>query len=133
MGCYWKRLSDLNSGTESYAASDLTDYPAVVTIGGTDAAFSSSNCGTWTQDLSQITKSKTEFGGGTYIVGTDIQPGTYKSSTPNGCYWKRLADFYGNTDTLIDSDISNTQAVVQINASDIGFSSENCGTWNIIK
>lgn len=131
LGCYWKRLSDLNGGIDSYAASDLTDYPAVVTINATDAAFSSSNCGTWTQDLSQITKTQTQFGGGTYIVGTDIQPGIYKSSAPIGCYWKRLADFYGNTDTFIDSDISKSQAVVQIDATDKGFSSVKCGTWTI--
>lgn len=36
---------------------------------------------------------KTEFSDGTYLVGTDIQAGSYKSSGPGAgesqCYWKR--------------------------------------------
>jgi hypothetical protein len=43
---------------------------------------------------------KTEFGDGTYLVGTDIAVGSYKSSGPRPdgvgqCYWARLRDDSG--------------------------------------
>lgn len=44
---------------------------------------------------------KTEFGDGTYLVGTDIAVGSYKSSGPRPggvgqCYWARLKDDSGS-------------------------------------
>jgi len=79
-GCYWERMKDFTGGVDSILANDNTDSPAVDTILSTDAGFKSQNCGTWTQDLSAITTSKTSFSDGVYIVGTDLLPGTYKSS-----------------------------------------------------
>lgn len=43
---------------------------------------------------------KTEFGDGTYLVGTDVAVGSYKSSGPRPggvgqCYWARLRDDSG--------------------------------------
>lgn len=43
---------------------------------------------------------KTEFGDGTYLVGTDIAAGSYKSSGPRPggvgmCYWARMKDDSG--------------------------------------
>ena len=35
----------------------------------------------------------TQFGQGTLIVGTDMMPGTYKSSKGRDCYWARLSNF----------------------------------------
>jgi hypothetical protein len=32
---------------------------------------------------------------GTYLVGTDMQPGTYKSAGSDGCYWARMKDDSG--------------------------------------
>lgn len=129
--CYWERMADLTGGVDSTLANDNTDYPAVVTIAATDKAFKSERCGTWTQDLSAITTSKTSFTDGTYIVGTDIQPGTYKSSGQSSCYWERMADFSSGTDSTLANDNTDSPAIVTILASDKGFKSSRCGTWTL--
>jgi hypothetical protein len=93
--CYWERVKGF-SGSDDILANDNTDDPAVVTIANKDAGFTSEDCGTWTTDLSQVTSSKTTFGPGTWIVGTDVAPGTYRSSGGDGCYWERLKNFSGD-------------------------------------
>jgi len=129
-GCYWERMKDFTGGIDSFLANDNTDNPAVVTILPTDAGFKSQNCGTWTQDLSAITTSQTTFGDGVYIVGTDMLPGTYKSSGQTGCYWERMKDFTGSgSDSILANDSTDTPAIVTIQASDKGFKSKDCGTW----
>jgi hypothetical protein len=95
----------------------------VVTIEPTDAGFESTRCGTWTQDLSRVTDSTTSFKDGTYIVGTDIEPGTYRSSGSNGCYYARLSGFQGGTQDIIPNENTDTPAVVEIGPTDIGFKS----------
>lgn len=131
-GCYFERMSGFGGDLSSIIANDNTDFPAIVTIDATDKGFKSTNCGTWTQDISQITKSKTTFSDGMYIVGTDIQPGTYKNSGQSGCYYSRLSNFSGaGTDGIISNDNTDTAAIVEIAATDAGFKSSNCGTWTL--
>jgi len=74
---------------------------------------------------------KTTFDDGTYLVNTDIQPGTYKSDGPGECYWARLSDASGSLDAIIANDISTGPAVVTIAASDVAFKSSGCGTWTL--
>jgi hypothetical protein len=72
---------------------------------------------------------KTEFGPGSYRVGTDIAAGTYRSSaTSTNCYWKRLSNFTGQDDILANY-LSASPTTVTILASDKGFETRNCGTW----
>jgi len=47
-GCYWARLSGLSGETDDILANDNAAGPTTVTISGTDAAFQSQDCGTWT-------------------------------------------------------------------------------------
>lgn len=128
-GCYWERLKGFSGAFEDIIANDNTDGPAVVTIAANDAGFTSQDCGTWTQDLSQITKSKTSFEDGAYIVGTDIEPGTYKNTGDQDCYWQRLRDFSGSFDGIIANGNPKGAAIVTIKTSDKGFSAARCGTW----
>lgn len=130
-GCYYARLSGFSGELSEIISNENTDYPAVVTIEATDKGFKSSRCGTWTQDLSQITKSKTTFGDGIYIVGTDIQPGTYKSSGQSGCYYSRLAGFSGSLGDIISNENTDTAAIVTIASADRGFKSSRCATWTL--
>lgn len=128
-GCYWARLSGFDGTLGEIIANDNTDYPAVVTIATSDKGFQSQGCGEWTQDLSQITQSKTSFPDGTYIVGTDMDPGTYRSTGQQGCYWARLSNFGGGLDGIITNDNTDTAAIVTIQPGDKGFQSNGCGTW----
>lgn len=69
------------------------------------------------------------FGDGTYIVGTNIQPGTYRASGGSGCYWERESGFSGSLDDIIANDFASGPAVVTIAPGDAGFQSDGCGTW----
>jgi hypothetical protein len=131
-GCYWERLSGLTGDLDDIIANDFTNGLSVVTISPTDLAFSSSRCGIWTSDLSQVTGSA---GGpisleGTFIVNTDMAPGLWRAPGGDGCYWERLSGFSGNLDDIIDNEFSTGgQQLVQVLASDKGFSTSGCGTW----
>ena len=127
--CYYERLKDFTGGMNSILANGNTNTPAIVTIKPTDAGFNSQGCGTWTKDLSAITASKTSFGAGTYIVGTDIEPGTYRSSGGHNCYYERLRDFTGGMNSIIANGNTNNPTIVTITPTDAGFQSHNCGTW----
>lgn len=73
---------------------------------------------------------KTSFADGSYRVGVDIAPGTYRSSaTATGCYWKRMSNFTG-VDDIIANYLSNSPTTVTILASDTGFQTRGCGTWS---
>jgi hypothetical protein len=69
---------------------------------------------------------------GTYRVGTDIVPGTYRSAgrSPEGasdCYWARLNSL--NETHIIDSNISTGPQVVIIQPSDRAFLTHSCQPW----
>ncbi len=106
-GCYWARLSGFSGELGEIIANENASGPTVVTIAAKDKGFTSNDCGTWTKDLSRITTSKTTVeGDGTFIVGTDISPGTYTTDGGEGCYW-----------------------VVTIKSSDKGFQTNDSGSW----
>lgn len=130
--CYYARLKGFSGAVEDIIANDNTDDPAIVTISASDKGFESTNCGTWTKDLSAITTSKTSFSDGAYFVGTDITPGTYKSSGHANCYYARLSGFGGSTGDILANNNTDTPAVVTIASGDKGFLSKSCGTWTKI-
>ena len=73
-------------------------------------------------------------GDGTYIVGSDIKPGRYKttgpadSSFPN-CYWERDRDLDGGVGSIIANDNTQGQTTVQIRSSDAAFKTTGCADW----
>jgi hypothetical protein len=129
-GCYYERLRGFSGNLNDIIANDLTDTPAIITIAAKDKGFHTMDCSTWTNNLSAITKSKTTFGDGNYIVGTDIKPGTYRApGTPSGCYYARLSGFGATLNEIIANNLVNGPAIVTIAAKDKGFQATNCGTW----
>jgi hypothetical protein len=75
---------------------------------------------------------KTKFGDGTYLVGTEIQPGTYKNSSSNSCYYERLSGLTGSLDEILSNENPSGPAIVEILSSDKAFKSQRCGTWEKI-
>ncbi len=126
--CYWERLRGFSGQLKDIIANDFSSGYQVVTIKSTDKAFNSHRCGTWSSNLSRVTSSPTSFGQGTFIVGTDMSPGIYKSSKGANCYWARLRNFTGTLSSIIANNFGG-KAVVAIRSSDKGFQSSNCGTW----
>lgn len=69
---------------------------------------------------------------GTFVVGTDIVPGTYSSAGPVGsgtCYWKRMSNPDGGD--IIDNALSKKPQIVQILPSDGAFKTNGCQPWQI--
>lgn len=132
-GCYYSRLAGFSGTLKDIISNANTNYPAVITIDPGDKGFESTRCGTWTQNLSQITKDKTSIGDGIYIVGSDIEPGTYKNSGSDNCYFARLSGFSGTMGDIIANNNSDNTAIVTISPSDKGFESTRCGNWSKIE
>lgn len=75
-----------------------------------------------------------QIGEGTYLVGSDVQPGTYRSVGAttvmgfNFCSWRRLSDTSGESSAIIASGTGNAgeQQVVTIAATDRAFEVSGC-------
>ncbi|MDQ0605278.1 hypothetical protein QF037_009623 [Streptomyces canus] len=73
-------------------------------------------------------------GDGTYVVGEDIKPGTYRTDGPDdsvvsNCYWARLSGTSGEFDEIIANSNTAGPATVTISASDAAFQTTGCKTW----
>jgi hypothetical protein len=68
-------------------------------------------------------------GNGTYRVGKDIRPGTYRSLGGDGCYWARLKSFSGSLGSILANENASGPTLVTILGSDRGFETENCASW----
>lgn len=73
------------------------------------------------------------FGNGTWRVGEDIDPGTYRTDGGSGCYWERLSGFSGEFGDIISNDFLSGPSTVTIQEGDAGFASQGCGTWELME
>ena len=74
-------------------------------------------------------------GSGTYIVGVDIDAGTYRSGVgPSGsCYWARLSGPSVNLNEIITHKmIRGGSTGVEIKRSDYAFKTQHCAEWRRI-
>lgn len=74
---------------------------------------------------------------GTYVIGKDIEPGTYKSAPTLKndypfCTWKRLSGFSGLMEDTIAIANQPGQTIVTISPSDIAFYTSSCQPWEKI-
>lgn len=65
---------------------------------------------------------------GMFVVGTDIAPGTYRSTGKYGCYWARLRTL--DTNDIIDNNVGDGPQVIEIQPGDKAFMTRNCGSWH---
>lgn len=73
-------------------------------------------------------------GDGTFQVGKDIQPGTYRSAgtTSIACTYQRMHDASGSLSSLIDSGVQQSgPSVVTISPSDGVFKTTGCQVWQL--
>jgi hypothetical protein len=131
--CYWERLSGFSGSVDDIIADDAAGGPAVVTISKSDAGFKTDSCAMWTSNLSRLSASRTKrIGDGTWIVGTDLKPGEWRTTGGDDCYWERDSNFSGSFDAIIANDSPTGPAVVDIEKADKAFRSDGCGTWKRI-
>ena len=69
------------------------------------------------------------FGDGIHQVNSDIEPGLYYAEPSLLCYFARLRGFSGEFDDIIANGTGEVQTLVSIKATDAGFESVGCGTW----
>lgn len=125
--CYWERLAGFSGELDDIIANG-NNAPEIVTVSKRDAAFSTNGCGSWRPvEETAPNRPSSKFGDGTYQVGVHIQPGTYRASGTESCYWARLSDFAQTLDGIISN--GNDPTVVEIAESDAGFTTTGCGTW----
>lgn len=78
---------------------------------------------------------QTFAGSGTYLVGVDIEAGTYRSAVgPDGsCYWERLSGLSGESDEIMANEIvSRGTVLAEIKPSDYAFKTSGCANWRRI-
>lgn len=73
-------------------------------------------------------------GEGTFVVGSDIKPGTYKTTGPSdsdlpNCYWARLDSTSGDFDDIIANGNPGGQTTITISSSDKAFETSGCAEW----
>jgi hypothetical protein len=69
-------------------------------------------------------------GTGTFLVGSDIAPGTYRAAASPGCYWARLSSL--DTSDIVDNDNADGPVVVEILSSDKAFQASDCASFHKI-
>ncbi|MET8766463.1 hypothetical protein [Streptomyces sp. NPDC004658] len=132
--CYWERAKDASGELDSLLANDNVSGTSYVTIKPTDKLFKSSGCEDW-QAVDPKAKgtpaSSMDGDGGMFKVGTDIAPGTYRSTgnADDSCYWERTKDAGHGLDSIIANNNVTGTAVVTISPSDAYFKTNDCGTW----
>ncbi|WP_030982973.1 hypothetical protein [Streptomyces sp. NRRL WC-3744] len=78
---------------------------------------------------------KAAFGGdGEYQVGTDVKPGTYRTTGNDDgmCYWERAKDASGELDSLLANDNVSGTSYVTIKPTDKLFKSSGCEDWEAV-
>jgi hypothetical protein len=73
-------------------------------------------------------------GDGEFEVGTDIKPGTYRTTgnTDGMCYWERAKDASGEMDSLLANDNVTGTSYVTVKAGDKLFKSSDCNDWEAV-
>lgn len=70
------------------------------------------------------------FSPGTYLVGSDIEPGIYQGQAGedflSSCYWARLSDVSGDFDAILANDVGIGQFYVEVKATDFALQTA-CG------
>ncbi|MER6732995.1 hypothetical protein [Streptomyces puniciscabiei] len=132
--CYWERAKDAKGESDSLLANDNVTGTSYVTIKPTDKIFKSSGCKDWEAvdpKAKGTPASSMDGDGGMYKVGTDIAPGTYKSTgnADDSCYWERTKDAEHGLDSITANDNVTGTAVVTISPGDAYFKTTGCGAW----
>ena len=73
-------------------------------------------------------QANTFAGEGTYLVGTDVKPGTYKADASTGCYWARLKSL--DTSDIIDNQNTDGPVVLQILPTDKAVEVSRCAEFH---
>ena len=126
--CYWERLSGASGDFSDLIANDNATGQFYVEVQDTDKYFKIDCEVTPLREWPTPAEPLSELEPGTYLVGRDIAPGTYRGKAGTGvvdsCYWERLSGLSGDFDDLIANDNANGSYYVTIDASDVAFTTD---------
>jgi hypothetical protein len=134
--CYWERVSGLDGDFDQIIVNGLGGTSPgqgqlIVDILASDAGFRTQGCGDWRPYAPPATPATT-MGDGDWLVGSDIQPGTYGSTGPPSsvpCHWERASGFtHDGLSEWIDSGFPEEPTTVQVYAGE-RFTADACGMW----
>ncbi|MFJ8786359.1 hypothetical protein [Streptomyces sp. NPDC102476] len=86
-------------------------------------------------DKAEVAEKKAAFAGdGDFQVGSDIKPGTYRTTGNDDgmCYWERAKDASGEMDSLLANDNVTGTSYVTVKATDKLFKSSDCNDWEAV-
>lgn len=67
-------------------------------------------------------------GTGTFEIGTDVNPGTYRAEAQPGCYWARLSSL--DTNDIINNDNADGPVIIEILPSDKAIQTSDCADFH---
>ena len=136
--CYWQRLTKFGGAYGRDAGIIGARWSgsggAIVDIAPSDVGFHSWGCGIWTTDLAHPDGIRQSFGDGTFLVGSDMQPGRYRAlPSTTRCVWERLRGFGGTDEEVVGrGSLSGSSFIVEIAPTDVGFYTDaRCGAWQL--
>lgn len=120
--CYWARLSGASGDFSELIGNDNAQGQFYVEIKVTDKYFKVDCDIISLEDWQPPNAPLTDIEPGTYLIGRDIAPGTYRGEAgPNileSCYWARLSGVSGDSEHLIANDNAYGQYFVTVQQSD---------------
>lgn len=121
--CYWARLKDLSGSFDALIANDNANGLYYIEVLESDYALNSACPLRYLPALpAPASPFPQTIDPGTYLVGIDIQPGTYRGQAgadfSGSCYWARLNNVRGSLDALLANDNAVGQFYVQVSAGD---------------
>lgn len=121
--CYWERQKDVAGGFDSIIANGNSEGQFYVEVKNGDFALSTDCEIVSLESLPQPSGDLPQkLDPGTYLVGRDILPGTYRGE--GSCYWERLRNVGGGFDAIIANGNSDGQFYVQVSQGDFAFSTD---------
>ncbi|MGX9888653.1 hypothetical protein [Streptomyces sp. NPDC002276] len=115
-------------------ADGSTDTPATPKVTVTETSTATETSSTESSGTAQKARSGEIPGDGTYVVGEDIEPGTYRTDGPQGglvpnCYWARLSSTSGDLRDIIANGNTKGRTTVTIASTDKAFTTSGCNRW----
>jgi serine/threonine protein kinase len=129
--CYYALLSSTN--TNDIIDNNNVTGPATITIGKRVKAVDITDCNPWRKPPATAHPSTVMSKDGVYVVGVDIQPGTYRTtgarSTANGgqCYYALLSST--NTNDIIDNNNVTGPATITFKKRVKAIDITDCNPW----
>ena len=130
--CTWTRVA---AGGVTTGRNIRTNGPQYMQVEPSDVGTSIGSCVPFWQQpgpfAKPVVQPGSDFGDGDFLVGYEVNPGTYVASGGAGCTWAAVRGFHGKDSAGNNPDQirSGSSTTAQIASSDYGFTSQGCGTW----